>query len=70
MCPDEGTKMTEGLQHCSYEYRPGELELFSLEKKRLQRDLRVGFQDLKWLTARLENYCLERPVVMRQEAMV
>ena len=37
------TKMIQGMEHLPYEDRLGELGLFSLEKKRLQRDLRVVF---------------------------
>jgi len=39
--------MIRGLDHLSYEERPREMGLFSLEKRRLRGDVRVAFQYIK-----------------------
>ena len=41
------TKMIQGMEHLSYEDRPRELGLFSLEKRTLQDALIVAFQHPK-----------------------
>lgn len=58
--------MIRGLEHLSYKDRPRDLGLFSLEKRRFQRDLRAGFQYLKGAYKNLEMDFLQRHVVIRQ----
>ena len=49
--------IVRGLEHLSYEEKLRELGLFSLDKRRLRRDLTVAFQCLKG-TYKQEGVCL------------
>ncbi|GAB0182734.1 hypothetical protein GRJ2_000738700 [Grus japonensis] len=60
------TKMIRGLENLSYEDRLRELGLFSLEKRKLQEDLRAAFQYLKGPTGKLGRDCLQGHGVIRQ----
>jgi len=54
------TKMIRGMEHLSCKEKLRELGLFSPEKKRLQRDLIVGFQYLKGAYKKEEDKLFSR----------
>ncbi|GAB0204719.1 mitochondrial enolase superfamily member 1 [Grus japonensis] len=60
------TKMTRGLEHLSCEDRLRQLGWFSLEKRRLWRDLMAAYQFLKGPTAKMVKDCLSGTVVTGQ----
>ena len=64
------TKMIQGMEHLSYEDRLRELRLFSLNKRRLQGDLRVAFQYLNGAVRKKGTDSLAGSVVTGQGKMV
>jgi len=61
--------VVRGLEHLSYEERQRELEMFSLEKRRLQGEFIVSFQYLKGPTSKLERDFLQGCVGIGQGGM-
>ena len=54
------TKMIQGMKHLPYKDKLRELELFILEKRRLQGDLSAAFQYLKRIYKKERNRLFSR----------
>ncbi|PKU37920.1 hypothetical protein llap_11777 [Limosa lapponica baueri] len=63
-------RMARGLEQLSNEDRLRKLKLFSLEKRRLWRDLIVAFQYIKGLIRKMEKSFLPGPLMAGEIVMI
>lgn len=63
-------KLITGLEHLPYEDRMRQLQLLSLEKRRLWGDLYSAFQYLRVFTRNQEGYFSQGHVVTEQWSLI